>query len=120
MRTIVDSMPAMVNVKAGDGRYVLMNHYQVAIYGVTPDEAMGRTAGELLGADYGAATHALDRRVLEFGSARGGLRADLRRCPRRDADVDLDQAATVRRAGSPVRNHETGSGGCVREVSGSP
>jgi PAS domain S-box-containing protein len=67
MRTIVDSIPAMVNVKASDGRYVLMNHYQAALYGVAPDEAVGRTAADLLGDDYGAATHAFDRRVLDTG-----------------------------------------------------
>lgn len=69
MRTIVDVVPAMVNAKDAKGRYILMNRYQAELYGVSPDEAVGKTAADLLGPTYGSATHAIDRQVLETGRA---------------------------------------------------
>lgn len=67
LRDIVDAMPLMVNVKDRASRYVYMNAFQAALYGTTPDDAVGRTAAELLGAAYGGYTHDFDRTVLETG-----------------------------------------------------
>ncbi len=71
LRAVVDAIPAMINAKDLDSRYVLMNSYQAELYGTTPPEAVGKTAAELLGARYGSYTRELDRRVIESGEAAG-------------------------------------------------
>ncbi|MFM7345823.1 MAG: PAS domain-containing sensor histidine kinase [Tagaea sp.] len=67
LRAIVDALPLFVNVKDGDSRYVYMNAFQAATYGTTQTGAVGKTAAELLGADYGAYTGGIDKMVLETG-----------------------------------------------------
>jgi PAS domain S-box-containing protein len=67
MRAILDALPAFVNVKDRDSRYVFMNAYQAATYGTTPQAARGRSASELLGAEYGAYTGGMDKMVVETG-----------------------------------------------------
>ncbi|MBI1986608.1 MAG: MASE1 domain-containing protein [Rhodospirillales bacterium] len=64
LRSVIDAVPAMINAKDKHSRYVFMNRYQGSLYGVEPEAAVGRTAGELVGADYGAYTSAIDVEVL--------------------------------------------------------
>ena len=70
-RAVIDAIPAMINAKDLQGRYLLMNAYQAKLYGTTPAAAVGRTAGELLGQDYGSYTSEIDRRVIETGQSTG-------------------------------------------------
>lgn len=67
LRAVIDAVPAMINVKDRESRYLLMNRFQAALYGTTTDTAIGRTAGEIMGADYGDQARAFDRRVLASG-----------------------------------------------------
>jgi PAS domain S-box-containing protein len=67
IRAILDALPAFVNVKDIDSRYVFMNAYQASTYGTTPDAARGQSASELLGAEYGAYTGGIDKMVVETG-----------------------------------------------------
>ena len=64
LRSVIDAVPAMINAKDQHSRYVFMNRYQASLYGVEPEAAVGRTAAELVGADYGAYTGAIDAEVL--------------------------------------------------------
>ncbi|MGH6718113.1 MAG: sensor histidine kinase [Alphaproteobacteria bacterium] len=68
LRAVIDAAPAMINAKGVDGRYILMNRYQAALHGVTPEAAVGCTAGELHGPDYGAEIAAIDRSVIATGA----------------------------------------------------
>jgi len=70
-RAVIDAIPAMINAKDLSGRYLLMNAYQAKLYGTTPAGAVGRTAGELLGLDYGSYTGGIDRRVIDTGQSTG-------------------------------------------------
>jgi PAS domain S-box-containing protein len=67
LRSLIDALPAMINAKDLDSRYLLMNAYQAGLYGVGPAAAIGRTAGDFLGQDYGQHTATIDRRVVETG-----------------------------------------------------
>jgi PAS domain S-box-containing protein len=70
LQQVIDTVPAVINVKNPDLRYVLMNRYMARIFGIEPGDALGRTTAELM-ARYGAAkTSEPDKRVLE---TRGGL-----------------------------------------------
>ncbi len=71
LRAVIDAIPAMINAKDLESRYVLMNSYQARLYGTTPEAAVGRTAAELLGQGYGGYTFAIDRRVIETGQPTG-------------------------------------------------
>ena len=50
---VIDAVPAMINAKDSQSRYIFMNRYQAQLYGVAPEDAVGKTATELLGAEYG-------------------------------------------------------------------
>ena len=53
LRTIVDAIPAMINAKDENHRYVMMNQYQAETFGVSGQDAIGKTATELIGAEQG-------------------------------------------------------------------
>jgi two-component system sensor histidine kinase/response regulator len=71
LRSVIDAIPAMVSAKDIDGRYLLMNTYQATLYGTTPSDAVGKTAADLMGAEYGSYTAAIDRRVFDSGKTTG-------------------------------------------------
>jgi PAS domain S-box-containing protein len=47
LQQVIDTVPAVINVKDKQLRYVLMNRYMAGIFGVEPGEAIGRTTSEL-------------------------------------------------------------------------
>ena len=59
----------MISAKDADSRYVFINRYKAELYYVSRDEAIGKTAGQLLNRKYGAYTRRLDRKVIESGEA---------------------------------------------------
>ena len=67
LQAVIDAVPAMVNVKCTDLSYIIMNTFQAELYGVNTDDAVGKTATALLGAEHGAYTENLDRQVIELG-----------------------------------------------------
>ncbi len=69
LQAVIDAVPAMVNVKDTDFRYIIMNAFQAELYGVACEDAVGRTATELLGETHGPYTEGLDRKVVETGEA---------------------------------------------------
>ncbi|MSO93660.1 MAG: PAS domain S-box protein [Rhodospirillales bacterium] len=69
LRAVIDTIPAMVNAKDEQSRYVTMNRYQAHLYGVSPEGAVGRSASELMGEAYGKYTESVDRKVFETGEA---------------------------------------------------
>ena len=71
LRGVIDAIPVMVSAKDTAGRYLLMNIYQARLYGTTPAEAVGKTAGDLIGEDYGSYTTAIDRRVFDTARPTG-------------------------------------------------
>jgi PAS domain S-box-containing protein len=70
LQIVIDAVPAMVSAKDRHSRYVFMNRYQAELYGTTPEEAVGKTAAELVDSEYGAYTEAIDRDVFATGTAR--------------------------------------------------
>jgi PAS domain S-box-containing protein len=69
LRAVIDAMPVMINAKDRESRYLFMNRFQARLYGISEDDAVGRTAGEVLGPAYGSYTEELDRRVLATGES---------------------------------------------------
>ncbi len=69
LRAVIDAVPAIINAKDTESRYIFMNSYQAKLYGVTTKNAAGKTAAELLNAEYGTYTEKLDRQVISTGRA---------------------------------------------------
>ncbi|MCC6470995.1 MAG: PAS domain-containing protein [Alphaproteobacteria bacterium] len=67
LQAVIDAVPAMINAKNLESRYVMMNAFQARLYGTTPAEAVGKTAADLLGTTYGSYTRDLDREVIATG-----------------------------------------------------
>ena len=71
LQEVIDTVPAVINVKDRELRYILMNRYMAGIFGIAPVDAIGRTTTDLM-SRYGAEkTDENDRRVLESGDELG-------------------------------------------------
>jgi PAS domain S-box-containing protein len=71
LQQVIDTVPAVINVKNRDLRYVLMNRYMAGIFGIEPADAIGRTTSDLM-SRYGAQkTDENDKRVLATSSGLG-------------------------------------------------
>jgi PAS domain S-box-containing protein len=67
LAAVANALPVMLSLKDRESRYLMMNRYQARLYGTTPERAVGKTPGDLLGGDYGTYARALDRQVLDSG-----------------------------------------------------
>ncbi|MDB5547775.1 MAG: multi-sensor signal transduction histidine kinase [Tardiphaga sp.] len=107
LQQVIDTVPAVINVKDPELRYVLMNRYMAGIFSIEPNDAIGRTTSELM-SRYGAGkTDANDKRVLEKGSELGFYEEEYKdssgamrqwlvnKLPLRDADGRIDYIVTV-------------------------
>jgi PAS domain S-box-containing protein len=107
LQQVIDTVPAVINVKDRDLRYVLMNRYMAGIFSVDPSEAIGRTTSELM-SRYGAAkTDENDKQVLrtrqglgfyeeEYLDSKGIMRHWLvNKLPLLDADGEIERIVTV-------------------------
>ncbi|NVN86719.1 MAG: PAS domain S-box protein [Rhodopseudomonas sp.] len=71
LQQVIDTVPAVINVKDRQLRYILMNRYMAGIFGIEPRDAIGRTTGDLM-SRYGAQkTDENDKRVLAAGKDLG-------------------------------------------------
>ena len=93
LQMVIDTVPAVINVKDKRLRYVLMNRYMAGIFGIEPGEAIGRTTADLM-SRYGAAkTDENDKRVLAGGTGARLLRGGIQGFLRQHAAVAGQQAA---------------------------
>jgi PAS domain S-box-containing protein len=68
-QAFIDNSPTKIHIKDMDGRYVLINSQSERLFGVSNQEAFGRTAGDIFPRDIGESFGAHDRAVLETGEA---------------------------------------------------
>jgi PAS domain S-box-containing protein len=107
LQQVIDTVPAVINVKDRNLRYVLMNRYMSGIFSVEPHDALGRTTSELM-SRYGAQkTDDNDKRVLanrcglgfyeeEYLDSSGNMRQWLvNKLPLLDAEGEIDKIVTV-------------------------
>lgn len=76
LRSIVDSVPAIINVKDRQSRYLLMNRYQGEVYGIEPQAAIGLTSSDIVGRAYGDRSREYDLEVLAMGVAQPFMERD--------------------------------------------
>ncbi len=107
LQEVIDTVPAVINVKDKDLRYILMNRYMAGIFGIEPVDAIGRTTSDLM-SRYGAEkTDVNDRRVLEEGSELGFYEEEyidatgvmrhwlVNKLPLFDAEEEIEHIVTV-------------------------
>jgi PAS domain S-box-containing protein len=107
LQQVIDTVPAVINVKDRKLRYVLMNRYMAGIFGIEPADAIGRTTTDLM-SRYGAQkTDENDKRVLEAGrglgfyeeeyiDSAGNMRQWLvNKLPLLDAEGEIENIVTV-------------------------
>jgi PAS domain S-box-containing protein len=107
LQQVIDTVPAVINVKDKQLRYILMNRYMAGIFGIEPADAIGRTTTDLM-SRYGAQkTDENDKRVLaarrglgfyeeEYLDSSGNLRQWLvNKLPLLDADGEIETIVTV-------------------------
>jgi PAS domain S-box-containing protein len=68
LRGLLNAIPAAINAKDRDLRYLFMNKHQADLWGIDPASAIGRTAAELR-SDQSKASVLVERRVLDTGEA---------------------------------------------------
>jgi PAS domain S-box-containing protein len=107
LQQVIDTVPAIINLKDRNLRYILMNRYMAGIFGIDPADAIGRTTNDLI-SRYGAQkTDEKDQRVLnerrglgfyeeDYLDAAGKLRHWLvNKLPLLDANGEVEQIVTV-------------------------
>ena len=107
LQQVIDTVPAVINVKDKQLRYVLMNRYMAGIFGIEPADAIGHTTTDLM-SRYGARkTDEKDKQVLaggrelgfyeeEYIDVSGNLRHWLvNKLPLLDADGEIETIVTV-------------------------
>ena len=67
LRVVIDSVPAVINVKDRNGIFLLANPAQSSFYGLTPDDMVGKSIEEIADADYADITNERDQKVIETG-----------------------------------------------------
>lgn len=71
LQQVIDTVPAVINVKDTNLRYILMNRYMAGVLGIEPEAAIGHTTSELM-ARYGSAkSDDNDRQLLATGEELG-------------------------------------------------
>lgn len=71
LQTVIDTVPAVINVKDTSFRYLLMNKYMARIFDVDPEEAIGRTTSEIMARYGGSKDDTNDRRIISSGQELG-------------------------------------------------
>ncbi len=66
LQTVIDAVPAMINVKDAEGRYIMSNRYHRDFLGLSEMEVHGQTS-RIIGAEHADAMRKLDRRVVATG-----------------------------------------------------
>lgn len=107
LQMVIDTVPAVINVKDKNLRYVLMNRYMAGIFGIEPQDAISHTTSELM-SRYGAGkTDENDKRVLsarrelgfyeeEYQDSSGNMRQWLvNKLPILDAEGEIENIVTV-------------------------
>lgn len=107
LQEVIDTVPAIINVKDMQLRYVLMNRYMASIFNIEPEDAIGRTTTDVM-SRYGAQkSDENDQRVIaagkelgfyeeEYADSSGTMRQWLvNKLPLRGSDGEIKQIVTV-------------------------
>jgi PAS domain S-box-containing protein len=52
LRAVIDAVPAIINAKDEQGRYTLMNAFQARVFGIRPEDAIGKRLADFTDPDF--------------------------------------------------------------------
>ena len=78
LQKLIDEIPAGINAKDAQGRYVFMNAFQAALLGLDPASIAGKTPREVLGDEYAELVRQSDEIVLKSGKSSPDLEEMIR------------------------------------------
>lgn len=64
---VIDTVPAMISATDNSGRYVFVNRYLAAFFGINPDDALGQAPASVFGDAYGVGSADLEKWIFESG-----------------------------------------------------
>ena len=73
LRGVIDAIPAIINAKDEHGRYTLMNAFQARIFGITPDQAIGRRLADFTDPDFAREVEVRERVAMRTRSTSHGV-----------------------------------------------
>ncbi|WP_338729054.1 PAS domain-containing protein [Haladaptatus sp. DJG-WS-42] len=68
LRTIIDTVPHAIFVKTYDGEYLLANEAASALFGLSPEELVGKSDEDILDAEIVARVAEIDQHVIDTGT----------------------------------------------------
>ncbi|MFQ5618108.1 MAG: PAS domain S-box protein, partial [Rhodospirillales bacterium] len=112
-RAVLDNSPAKIHIKDLDGRYTLINRRSELLFGVTDEEARGKTSRDIFPKKVADAFAGHDQKVIESGQSieeeekwvsDDGLRTYLTvKFPIRDADGEIVAVGAI---GTDITEHK--------------
>jgi PAS domain S-box-containing protein len=69
LRTVLDAVPARINAKDLDHRYILINRFQSESYGKPMRELIGKTVGDIFGPESAKRVHDIEGHIFRTGEA---------------------------------------------------
>lgn len=78
LQQVIDTVPAVINVKDRELRYVLMNRYQADLFGIEPADVIGRTTAQLMTGHGAKKVDETDKLVLASGKELGFFEEEYR------------------------------------------
>lgn len=88
LRTIIDSVPALINLKDADGRYLMSNRAHREFLGLRTEEIIGRTSIQISHM-LGQGIQKLDRKIVETGKPLGPVDRHITDAEGRERDLLL-------------------------------
>jgi PAS domain S-box-containing protein len=67
LQAVIDAIPAAINVKDRDYRFVFINRYWSNVFGHPPESVRGKVAAELLGGSFARHSRTMDAAIFESG-----------------------------------------------------
>ena len=86
LRTVLDAVPARINAKDLDHRYVLINRFQSDAYGKPMEELIGKTYGDIVGPVNADRVHAIEDKIFRTGEVFLGFEETY---PTKDGELSL-------------------------------
>ena len=73
LRGVIDAIPGIINAKDEHGRYTLMNAFQARIFGITPDQAIGRRLADFTDPDFAREVEVRERVAMRTRTTSQGV-----------------------------------------------
>ncbi len=104
LRLVIDTVPALISATDGHSNFEFVNRKLAETLHMTPEDAVGKTVGDLMGEEFGRHSRETDQRVFESGKTIAAVEENF--------DDVSGEAHTLITTKSPLRDQD----GSVRNV----